>query len=71
MLDTMAKKKPRGRGRKAYAAFRLDANLIEQLEALALRNRRTKTMELVIALEKHLEENGLWPPQQEGEPRKG
>jgi len=44
------------------AGFRLNSALMAALEVLCERNRRTKTAEIEMALEKHLAEAGLWPP---------
>ena len=40
----------------------LPRGLREALDVLLVRTRRSLTTEVVIALEKHLEEAGLWPP---------
>jgi hypothetical protein len=48
----------------------LPRELRKALDALLVRTRRPLTTEVVIALEKHLEEAGLWPPA-EGEEVEG
>jgi predicted transcriptional regulator len=56
--------RPGDRHMKKTYAMRLDEQLMEQVKLLAERNRRTSTMEVTIAIEKHLAEEGMWPPSQ-------
>jgi hypothetical protein len=42
--------------------LRFRGELVVRFRQLAKRNRRTLTAEMEIALEKHLQEAGLWPP---------
>jgi hypothetical protein len=64
---SMTRKKPSRPGdrhlKKTYA-MRLEEQLMDQVKLLAERNRRTATMEVTIAIEKYLAEEGLWPPSQ-------
>jgi len=46
---------------KPRTAFHLPADILAALDTLAKRNRRTKTAELLIALEEHLRASGVWP----------
>jgi hypothetical protein len=46
----------------AMVSLRLAKPLWAALGALAQDNRRTLTAELTLALERHLTENGRWPP---------
>lgn len=46
----------------------LEPALREALDRLAKRNRRLLTTEVEIALEKHLADEGLWPPRGEKGP---
>lgn len=69
MLTTMPRNtKPSGRGRPKGAKptesiqARVDPALYEALEKLSKRTRRTKNAELILALEEHLRQAGLWPP---------
>jgi predicted DNA-binding protein len=41
---------------------RIPIHLLNGLEVLAERNGRPMTWELKILIEKHLKENGVWPP---------
>lgn len=64
----MTKPKNAGRGRPPgkktvrVIQVRADPATAKALEALARKNRRTHNAELLIALEKHLRDNGLLPP---------
>jgi hypothetical protein len=65
----MAKKKPAADGKKPtgrnlYPGFqlRLHPKMRAQLEALAERNFSNMTDEIRIAIRKHLESVGMWPP---------
>ena len=58
--DPAPKAKPNRFGKPLHVW--LDPVLRDAIEALAERSRRTLTMEVSIALEKHLKEAGLWPP---------
>jgi hypothetical protein len=49
---------------KAKGMIRLPEELHALLKQLADRNERAMTRELRIALVKHLQENGLWPPKE-------
>lgn len=66
MSAIMAKKKKPGRPpiTEPRVAFqvRIPVSLNEALEASMSKNRRLKGTEVQIALEKHLTEQGLWPP---------
>ncbi len=68
MIETMARKKSAGRGRpkgvKPTEAIqaRVSPALYAALEALVAETRRTKNVELVLALEEHLRRAGKWPP---------
>lgn len=66
----MADKKKTGRvgrppGRKATVAMqaRVSPDIYAALEKLVAKTRRSRNMELVIALEQHLASHGLWPPE--------
>jgi len=67
MLDVMPKKTP-GRGRPKGGKptesiqARVSLELHAALEKLTAQTRRTKNVELVLALEEHLRRAGLWPP---------
>jgi hypothetical protein len=54
--------------RSACFNLRLGKRYHGPLVELAARNRRTMTAEVELALERHLQEQGLWPPP--GEPGK-
>lgn len=68
MILMGAKKPKRGRpsGKRAVHAFqlRLAETLHQQLLKALAQTRRLKNAEIEIALEKHLEGMGLWPPKQ-------
>lgn len=53
---------PKGTRRGRPLHVWLDPRMREALDALAARTRRLITTEVVMALEKHLAEAGLWPP---------
>jgi hypothetical protein len=53
--------RPQGRKETMPVQARVDPKLHEALETLSERNRRSMSAELIIALEKHLAEAGLWP----------
>ncbi len=68
-MACMAKKKPnpdgkKHAGRNLYPGFqlRLHPRMRQQLELLAERNFSNLTDEIRIAIRKHLETAGLWPP---------
>jgi hypothetical protein len=72
MLDTMSEKKhkrgrPKGRQITVVVQARVSPKMHAALEKLAEQNRRTKNTEMIIALEKHLHEAGLWGEQAAGE----
>jgi predicted HicB family RNase H-like nuclease len=52
--------RPPGRKESMVVQARVSPELHAALEKLAQQNRRTKNAELILALEKHLEEAGLW-----------
>lgn len=67
MLASMAKKKPTTGGpRSNRKGVQVNGYIPEQvkrlMEQLAEKNHRTFTGEMIVAFEKHLEANGLWPP---------
>jgi hypothetical protein len=71
MLGTMSEKKPKrgrpkGRQTTVVVQARVSPEMHAALEKLAERNRRTKNTEMIIALEKHLQEAGLWGQQETG-----
>lgn len=71
MPFTMTKKKPPQQEVSVYEPFqmRLHRALRAGLEQLVERNAgSTLSSEISIAIRKHLEENGLWPPKPEGLP---
>lgn len=53
--------RPRGRKETEPIQARVSPELYEALQVLTARTRRTKNVELVLALEKHLAGYGLWP----------
>ncbi len=55
MLRMTAPKKDRHK--KKTVSWRLPQDILDQLAELSDRTRRTQTMEVVIALEKHLEDS--------------
>jgi hypothetical protein len=57
-----SRKSSSDRHQQKTVSFRLPGPLVEQLRALAGRNRRTQSGELQIALEKHLTAHGLPSP---------
>lgn len=59
-----ARKKPRRTGRNLQAW--IPAELRDAVDASANRNRRSLTTEVIIALEKYLSSEGLWPPPSAG-----
>lgn len=59
-ISCMARK--RTAGKSAPFQIRLHASLKTQLEKLAERKLTTMSAEIVEAVRKHLEGNGLWPP---------
>jgi hypothetical protein len=69
MNQKRPKKKGVGRppGRKPTVAIqaRVSPELGAALDALTEQTRRTKNVELVLALESHLKAAGLWPPESE------
>jgi hypothetical protein len=67
MLASMSKPKKRGRPKKEYPAsvptsIRFPPDYLSALQALAERNHRSLTGELLVALDAHLRAAGLWPP---------
>ena len=73
-MATMTKKRKSKIGRppgppNSPVTVRYLDSLIEALDELVRRNRRTRTIELTIALENHLKEAGLWPPPAEAAPK--
>ena len=52
-------------GREPHAPLQLwvSPELYAAFEEMLARTRRTKNVELIIALEAHLKAAGLWPPQ--------
>lgn len=66
-MTSMAKDKKRSDGveKKKPTQLRLHPLLRRQLEKLAERNASTMTTEIVTAIRKYLEANGLWPPPQD------
>jgi hypothetical protein len=63
-MVVMAKKRSADRhsGDKIPVQVRLHPVLHQQLDKLCERNMSTMTAEIVTALRKHLEAEGLWPP---------
>lgn len=64
----MAKKKPDAHGEKRdrhkpSRMLRIPKILIDQLDALALKNVTNPTQEAIRAIREYLERNNLWPPQ--------
>jgi hypothetical protein len=65
MLTTMARKKTKSEAADRHASgfmVRLPEVYREQLRLLRPKTRRTMTEEIKMAIEKHLEAEGLWPP---------
>jgi hypothetical protein len=61
-MAVMARPKRPGDRHKTQAfQLRLHTLLRKQLEKLADRNLTTITAEVIAAIRKHLEDNGLWP----------
>lgn len=70
MSPIMAKKKPgRPKAEEARIAFqvRLPRPLNAAIEKLADRARRSKNVEIEIAIEEYCTRMGLWPPPEEDE----
>lgn len=62
-MATMASKKPKNdRHTKKQMQMRIHPAMRAQLELLAERNASTLTAEITIAIRRHLETEGLWPP---------
>ena len=64
----MAKKKP-GRPRREPTVpiqIKVAPAMAAALQQLADRNRRLRTLELVLILEEKLKDVGLWPPKEGG-----
>ena len=67
---TMSKKKPSGRPKGEPTVpiqIKVAAAMAEALQRLAHRNHRSRTLQLVLILEKELRAEGLWPPPSEEE----
>lgn len=62
--DSETLKRGRPRGKRDVVAFqlRLDRMLHSQLIVALSQTRRLKNAEIALAVEKHLEGMGLWPP---------
>ncbi len=54
--------------RQKTVSFRLPQALMEQMRSLARQNRRTLSGEVHLAIEKHLETNGIEPNESEDTP---
>jgi hypothetical protein len=66
MLSMAKRKKGRARERGDTVTFTFEMTPAhaDALEACRVRERRTKTTVLLLALEEYLQRAGLWPPQQ-------
>lgn len=62
----MAKRKPgrpkSGPSVKAVLHIEVPPELKDAVERLAERNQRKITGEVIVALQKHLQDSGVWPP---------
>lgn len=69
MLATMANKSGKvGRPSKGpweILHIKLPKELARALKSQLESSRRSKSAEVILALEKHLKESGQWPPQEE------
>lgn len=66
-MIAMAKKK-RGRPASGYNVpiqIRVSPEIAAALELLISRSRRTRNVELTIAIEEYLTANGVWPPKKD------
>jgi predicted transcriptional regulator len=61
----VAMARPKGAKKRRGVSYRLPEDLLDQLDKLTEKTRRTATAELEIALEAHLAAEGLWPPTEE------
>lgn len=60
-MDKKPKGRPKGRRPAVAVQVRMPPDVSAAIESLAAKNHRTRNGEIMIAVEKHLRDEGVWP----------